>query len=137
MPPGPVHRRPKPPAPVLAGFRFASLRHHRGVHPLAARTGQVLFGAAPGGPYVAPPGVIACVATVVVTTAGVAATPVLVDYFANPTATFPFNDGDSLSATAVQSDAAGDSPVSNTITATPPPIQSPPAAPVLAGFAVV
>jgi hypothetical protein len=104
---------------------------------MAARTAQVLFGAAPGGPFVAAPGVISCIATVIVTTAGVAAPPVLVDYFANPTATVPCNDGDSLSATAIQSDASGPSPVSNTITTTVTPIQSPPAAPVLAGFAIV
>jgi hypothetical protein len=135
-PPIPIRR--KPPAPVLCGFRISYDRHHHRGEPLmAARTVQVLFGPAPGAPYVPPPGVIACVATVIVTTAGVAAAPVLVDYFANPGATVPCNDNDVVKATATQSDSAGASPVSNEITVTIVPLPSPPAAPVLAGFAVV
>ena len=98
---------------------------------MAARTGSVLFAAPP------PSNVTSRVATVIVTTAGVAAPPVLLDYVANPTATFPCNDGDTLSATAVDTDSAGPSPVSNTITATVVPIVSPPAAPVLTGFTIV
>lgn len=98
---------------------------------MAARTAQVLFAAPP------PSNVTSRVATIIVTTAGVAAPPVVIDYIATPAATFPCQDGDSLSATAVDTDSAGSSPVSNTITVTVVPIVSPPAAPVLSGFAVV
>lgn len=106
---------------------------------MATRTGSVNFETPPA------PGTTNRVVTVIVTaapvppaTAGVTLPPIIFDLVVTPGATFTFQDGSVLSATATDTNTDGTSAISDEITDAPPPVApQPPPAPVLTGFTIV